>query len=160
MNTRGWRAIVLAAAGVVLTASCGYGAAIHSAVIPQEQLAGTWASPDGTSLTFSGERTFAGSGFDKVGAMAGCAAPGTLSTGRWAFYASPEGGGLVVSDETATRGGSLQLSFTDDPTCTVSVYLYGNFGNAEDPSMCPTKDPDDGCPPGGYLTRDGGTTHS
>lgn len=71
MNTRGWRAIVLAAAGVVLTASCGYGAAIHSAVIPQEQLAGTWVSPDGTSLTFSGEQTFAGSGFDKVGAMAG-----------------------------------------------------------------------------------------
>ncbi|MER6256184.1 hypothetical protein ABT224_33015 [Streptomyces sp. NPDC001584] len=160
MNMRGWRAIVLAAAGVVLTASCGYGAAIHSAVIPQEQLAGTWVSPDGTSLTFSEEHTFAGSGFDKVEAMAGCAHREMLSTGRWAFYARPEGGGLTVPDETATRGGSLQLSFTEDPTCTVFVYLYGNFGNTENPSMCPTRDPDNGCPPGGYLTRDGDTTHS
>ncbi|MEV7523862.1 hypothetical protein [Streptomyces sp. NPDC091371] len=157
---RGWRAIVLAVTGVVLTASCGYAAAIHSAEIPQEQLVGTWTSSAGTSLTFSNDHTFTGTGFDKVEAMAGCAHRETLSTGRWAFYVSPEGNGSIVPDETATRGNDLELSFADDPGCTVWVYLYGHFGDGEDPSMCPTKDPDDGCPAGGYLKRDEAASHS
>ncbi|WP_030196387.1 hypothetical protein [Streptomyces sp. NRRL S-87] len=160
MNMRGWRAILLSVTGAVLTASCGYAAAIHSAEIPQEQLIGTWTSSAGTSLTFSEEHTFAGTGFDKVEAMADCARPETLSTGRWAFYVSPEGNGFIVPDETATRGHELQLSFDGDPTCTVWVYLYGYFGDAEDPSMCPTKDPDAGCPPDGYLKRDEAAFHS
>ncbi|MEU9304469.1 hypothetical protein [Streptomyces sp. NPDC048269] len=152
MNMRGWRPIVLAVTGVVLTASCGYAAAIHSAEIPQEELVGTWTSSAGRSK----EHTFAGTGFDKVEAM-GCANPETLSTGRWAFYVRPEGESRTVADETAMRGHELLLSFTEDPTCRVWVYL---FGDAEDPSMCPTKDPDDGCPPGGYLKRDEAASHS
>ncbi|MFE4451252.1 hypothetical protein [Streptomyces sp. NPDC056796] len=143
----------LVVTGVVLTASCGYGAAIHAAEISQEQLVGTWTSPAGTSLTFSKEHTFTGTGFDKVEAMADCAHPEKLSHGHWAFYVSPEGGGLLEPDETAARGNDLELSFTEDPSCTVWVYLYGRFGDAEDPNMCPTKDPDDGCPPNGYMKR-------
>ncbi|MFE3288909.1 hypothetical protein ACFXJJ_38195 [Streptomyces sp. NPDC059233] len=151
---RAWRAMVLAATGVALTASCGYAAAIHSAEIPQEELAGTWTSFAGTSLTFTEDHTFTGTGFENVEAMARCAHPQTLSTGRWAFYAGPKGDGLTVPDETATRGHDLQLSFPDDPTCKVWVYLYGYLGDTADPSMCPTKDPDAGCPPDGYLKRD------
>ncbi|MFE5807721.1 hypothetical protein [Streptomyces sp. NPDC056491] len=156
MNMRGWRAIVLAVTGMVLTASCGYAAASYSAEIPQEELVGTWTSSAGTSLTFSKEHTFTGTGFDKVEAL-GCANPETLSTGRWAFYARAEGHGGTVPDETATRGHDLELSFTEDPTCTVWVYL---FGDAEGPSMCPAQDPDDGCPRGGYLRRDEAASHS
>ncbi|MFD3356594.1 hypothetical protein [Streptomyces fradiae] len=151
MNIRGGYAFFLSATGVVLTASCGYAAAIHAAEITQERLIGTWTSPAGTSLTFSRERTFAGSGFGEVEAMADCARPEALSTGRWAFYARPEGGDVSVPHETATRGHDLQLSFDGDATCTVWVYLYGD---AEDPAMCPTRDPDDGCPSGGYLKRE------
>ncbi|GGZ97170.1 hypothetical protein GCM10010371_66300 [Streptomyces subrutilus] len=157
---RGWRAMVLVVSGVVLTASCGYGAAVHAAEIPQEQLIGTWTSPAGTSLTFSKEHTFTGTGFDKVEAMADCAHPERLSNGRWAFYVSPEGDGLIVPDETATRGHDLQLSFSEDPTCTVWVYLYGYFGDTEDPGMCPTEDPDAGCPPDGYMERSAASTSS
>ncbi|MFG2989314.1 hypothetical protein ACGFZK_08470 [Streptomyces sp. NPDC048257] len=155
MNMRGWQAIVLAVTGVVLTASCGYAAASYSAEIPQEELVGTWTSSAGTSLTFSKEHTFSGTGFDKVEAL-GCANPETLSNGRWAFYVGPKGD-VTHPDETATRGNDLELSFTEDPTCTVWVYLYGD---AEDPSMCPTQDPDDGCSPGGYLRRDEAPSHS
>lgn len=148
---RGWRAIVLSVTGMVLTTSCGYAAAIHAAEIPQERLTGTWSSPAGTSLTFSGDHTFSGTGFDVVEAMTGCARRGTLSNGRWAFYA---GDGPMDPDETVTRGHHLRLSFDGDPACGVQVYLYGDFGDPTDPSMCPTRDPDDGCPPGGYLTRE------
>ncbi|MFE9933064.1 hypothetical protein [Streptomyces sp. NPDC005533] len=160
MNMRGWRAIVLAITGVVLTASCGHGAAVHAAVIPQEQLVGTWTSPAGTSLTFSKEHTFSGTGFDKVKAMDDCAHPEKLSSGRWAFYASPKGDRVMVPDETATRGYDLRLFFAEDASCTVWVYLYGNFGDTEDPSMCPTDDPDAGCPPGGYMKRSEDGTRS
>ncbi|WP_449486092.1 hypothetical protein [Streptomyces avidinii] len=159
-DMRGWRAMILAVTGVVLTASCGYGAAIHAAEIPQEQLVGTWTSPAGTSLTFSKEHTFTGAGFDKVKAMAGCAHPEKLSNGRWAFYGSPKADGLITPDETATRGHDLRLYFTEDPTCTVWVYLYGDFGDTEDPSMCPTEDPDAGCPPDGYMKRSEAGTRS
>lgn len=145
--------MMLVVTGVSLTASCGLGAAIHAAVIPQEQLVGTWTSPAGTSLTFSKEHTFTGTGFDKVKAMADCAHPEKLSTGRWAFYVSPEGDGIIVPDETATRGNDLELSFIEDPACTVWVYLYGDFGDTEDPSMCPTQDPDEGCPQNGYMKK-------
>ncbi|MGW1136039.1 hypothetical protein [Streptomyces zhihengii] len=34
---------------MVLTASCGYAAALHAAEIPQEELVGTWTSSAGTS---------------------------------------------------------------------------------------------------------------
>ncbi|MFJ3881609.1 hypothetical protein ACIPW5_29705 [Streptomyces sp. NPDC090077] len=148
-NKRAWRAVLLSLTGVLLTASCGYAAAIHSAEIPQERLTGTWVSPAGTSLTFSPDHTFAGAGFDKVEAMAGCAGRATLSTGRWAFHDVP-----AVPDETATRGHDLQLSFDGHPACIVRVYLYGDFGDTDDPSMCPTQDPDAGCPSGGYLKRE------
>ncbi|MEW2555860.1 hypothetical protein ACWGRF_20005 [Streptomyces zhihengii] len=139
---------------MVLTASCGYAAALHAAEIPQEELVGTWTSSAGTSLAFSEEHTFTGTGFDRVDAMADCERPEALSGGRWAFYVSPDGSGLAVPDEKATRGHELQLSFTEDPACTVWVYLYGYFGDAEHPSMCPTKDPDVGCPADGYLKRE------
>ncbi|MEV7560907.1 hypothetical protein [Streptomyces sp. NPDC089795] len=148
---RGWQAIVLAVTGMVLTTSCGYAAAINAADISQEQLVGTWTSPAGTSLTFSKDHTFTGTGFGTVEAMADCAHRETLSDGRWAFYVSPEGDGHIVPDETAPRGNDLELSFSDDPSCTVWVYLYGS---AKDPRMCPTRDPDAGCPTGGYLRKD------
>ncbi|WP_374984724.1 hypothetical protein [Streptomyces fradiae] len=83
--------------------------------------------------------------------MADCVRPEASSTGRRAIYARPEGGDVSVPDETATRGHDLRLSFDGDATCTVWVYLYGD---AEDPAMCPTTDPDAGCPSGGYLKRD------
>ncbi|KJY29793.1 hypothetical protein [Streptomyces katrae] len=140
--------------GVVLTASCGLGAAVHTAVIPQEQLVGTWTSPSGTSVSFAKDHTFTGTGFGKVEALARCAHPEALSTGRWAFYSSRGDGGIPAPDETATRGNDLRLSFAEEPSCTVWVYLYGDFGDARDPAMCPTTDPDDGCPSGGYLKHE------
>ncbi|WP_405497376.1 hypothetical protein [Streptomyces sp. NBC_00096] len=40
------------------------------------------------------------------------------------------------------------------------VYLYGYFGATDDLRMCPTRDPDAGCPLDGYLKRDGSATRS
>ncbi|WP_329389627.1 hypothetical protein OG625_36765 [Streptomyces sp. NBC_01351] len=151
MDRRVWRAAACAVA-VLLTGSCGYAAAIHAAEISEGQLVGRWTSPAGTSLTFSKDHTFAGTGFDQVEALAGCGNPGALSTGRWAFYGSADGSSASRPDETVTRGHDLSLTFTDVPNCTVWVYLYGG---SEDPAMCPTRDPDAGCPMGGYLKRDG-----
>ncbi|MFF2194816.1 hypothetical protein [Streptomyces sp. NPDC058157] len=149
-----WHSALLAAAGVALTASCGLGAAVHAAEIPQEQLAGTWTSPEGTSLAFSAEHTFTGTGLDKVEALAHCGRPEAPSTGRWAFVDRSEGRDLPGPDETAVRGSTLRLTFTGDPACEASVFLYGDFGDTTDPVMCPTLDADAGCPSGDYLKRD------
>lgn len=151
---RGWRSVGLVAAGALLTTSCGLAAAIHAADLPQGRLVGTWTSEGGTSLTYSTDHTFTGTGFDRVKAMADCAHPESLSSGRWAFYARPKGEDFAAPDEAATHGSALGLSFPGNPGCRVYVHLYGNFGDTDDPSMCPTDDADAGCPWDGYLKHD------
>jgi hypothetical protein len=136
-------------AAVALTVSCGWAAAIYAAEIPADQVEGLWTSEAGTSLTFREDHTFTSEHFDELPVASGCSDPSALSSGRWAFYAPAETGEISTADESATRGTVLSLTFSS-PDCTVDAYL---FGDEDDPAMCPTADPDDGCPTTGYLSR-------
>jgi hypothetical protein len=60
-----------------------------------------------------------------------------------------ETGEISTADESVTRGTVLSLTFSATD-CAVDVYL---FGDEDDPVMCPTDEPDDGCPTTGYLSR-------
>ncbi|MEV3993779.1 hypothetical protein AB0J57_33320 [Streptomyces sp. NPDC049837] len=104
----------------------------------------------GASLTFRADRTFTSEHFDELPVASGCGDPAALSSGRWAFYAPDETGSRRTADDAATRGTVLSLTFSPDD-CTVHAYL---FGDEDDPVLCPTRDPDDGCRADGYLRWD------
>ncbi|WP_309055320.1 hypothetical protein [Streptomyces sp.] len=139
---------------MALTVSCGWAAAIHAAEIPADQVEGQWTSEAGTILTFHKDHTFTSEHFDELPVASDCRNPSALSSGRWAFYAPAESGKISTADETATRGTVLSLTFSSND-CTVDTYL---FGDEDDPAMCPTDDPDAGCPASGYLHRDNQAT--
>ncbi|WP_392839260.1 hypothetical protein [Streptomyces sp. LN500] len=86
-------------------------------------------------MTFHADHTFTSEDFDKLPVASDCSHPSDLSSGRWAFYSE------TSSDETASRGTMLSLTFSADG-CRVDTYL---FGDEDDPSMCPTADPDEAC---------------
>ncbi|MFF2327049.1 MULTISPECIES: hypothetical protein [unclassified Streptomyces] len=140
---------------MALTVSCGLAAAIYAVEISADQVKGRWSSEAGTSLTFHEDHTFAAENFDELPVASRCENPSALSSGRWAFYASAEADGFNTADETATRGTVLSLIFSISD-CEVDVHL---FGDEDDPSMCPTADPDAGCPNDGYLRRNKTATH-
>lgn len=142
-----WRLAALALAAVTLTVSCGYAAAIYATEISADQVAGRWASEAGTSLTFHADHTFTSEHFDTLPVASDCdtlppVARRELTSGRWAFDDGTAG-------ETATRGTVLSLTFTGSE-CAVHAYV---FGDAADPALCPTDDPDDGCRSKDYLQR-------
>lgn len=149
MGGQVWRSVALTVAAVALTVSCGWAAAIYAAEIPAGQVEGLWTSEAGTSLTFREDHTFTSEHFDRVSVASDCSDPSALSSGRWAFYAPAETGEISTADESATRGTVLSLTFSATD-CAVDVYL---FGDEDDPVMCPTDEPDDGCPTTGYLSR-------
>lgn len=144
----GW-SVAFTAAAMALTVSCGWAAAIYAAEIPADQLEGRWTSENGTSLTFQADHTFTSEHFAKLPIASLCNDPSALSSGRWAFYNPTEAGKGYTAGEAVTHGSSLSLTFSADG-CTVDTYL---FGDEEDPAMCPTADPDEGCPPTEYLHR-------
>ncbi|MFD7134795.1 hypothetical protein [Streptomyces sp. NPDC059894] len=151
MGRKVWRsaAFAVVAMTMTMTVSCGWAAGIHAAEVPADQVEGRWVNEAGTSLTFRADHTFTSVHFDHYPVASDCSAPSALSSGRWAFYAPAETGGSRTPDETAARGSTLALTFATDG-CTVDAYLFGDEG---DPGMCPTDDPDDGCPATGYLNR-------
>ncbi|MFE9866853.1 hypothetical protein ACFYPZ_29610 [Streptomyces sp. NPDC005506] len=138
-----WRSAAFTAMAVALTVSCGLAAAIYATEISADQLAGRWTNEAGASLTFRTDRTFTSENFDKLPVASDCTHPSDLSSGRWAFYSE------TSADETASRGTVLSLTFSADD-CRVDAYL---FGDEDDPVMCPTADPDEGCESIGYLHR-------
>ncbi|MFD7715548.1 hypothetical protein [Streptomyces sp. NPDC059814] len=148
MSRELWRSIGFTGLVIALTVSCGLAAGIYAADVSADQLQGRWTSPAGTSLTFHEDHTFAAEHFDELRAS-DCENPSALSSGRWAFYASADADRFKAADETATHGAVLSLIFSSGG-CEVNVYL---FGDEDDPAMCPTGDPDDGCPNDGYLHR-------
>jgi hypothetical protein len=135
---------------MALTVSCGWAAAIHAAEISADQVEGRWTSEDGTLLTFEGDHTFTAKHFDQLPVASDCEELSALSSGRWAFYARTESGQFNAADESAARGTVVSLIFSVSD-CEVDAYL---FGDEDDPVMCPTGDPDVGCPSDGYLQRD------
>nr|WP_168723371.1 hypothetical protein [Streptomyces sp. SAT1]ANO41941.1 hypothetical protein A8713_032265 [Streptomyces sp. SAT1] len=134
---------------MALTVSCGLAAALYAAEIPADQLEGRWASEAGTSLTFRADHTFTSQHFDKLPVASLCNDPSAMSSGRWAFYGPAGTGKNYTADEAVTHGSVLSLTFSVGD-CTVGAYL---FGDEDDPVLCPTDDPDDGCPSKGYLRR-------
>jgi hypothetical protein len=136
---------------MALTASCGLAAAVYAAEIPADRLEGRWTSESGTSLTFHADHSFTSEHFADLTAVSDCDHRSALRSGRWAFYAPTGSGGISVPDETATQGIAVSLS-SGTQDCSVDVYL---FGDEDDPAMCPTDDPDAGCPSDGYLSRTG-----
>ncbi|MFF1966299.1 hypothetical protein ACFVW5_22320 [Streptomyces sp. NPDC058232] len=138
-----WRSAAFTAMAVALTVSCGLAAAIYATEISADQLAGRWTNEAGASLTFRTDHTFTSENFYKLPVASDCTHPSDLSSGRWTFYSE------TSDDETASRGTVLSLTFSADD-CRVDTYL---FGDEDDPSMCPTADPDEGCESIGYLHR-------
>jgi hypothetical protein len=121
--------------------------------LPRAAAAGRWTSEAGTSLTFHEDHTFTTEHFDELPVAHDCASPSALSSGRWAFYAPAGADEINTADETAASGTVLSLIFSNGD-CEVDAYL---FGDEDDLVMCPTGDPDDGCPSGGYLHRNQAT---
>ncbi|MEV0027227.1 hypothetical protein AB0H45_34535 [Streptomyces atroolivaceus] len=134
---------------VVLKVSCGWAAGIYAAELSEDQIEGRWTSQAGTSLTFHEDHAFTAEDFDALPVASDCTYPAALSSGRWSFFASSGADQPEAMDATAARGSVLSLVFLADG-CEVYVYLFGDEG---DPSMCPTGDPDAGCPNDGYLYR-------
>ncbi|MFD8205838.1 hypothetical protein ACFV2S_05435 [Streptomyces sp. NPDC059695] len=149
MGQQLWRSNALVAAVVALTVSCGGAAAVHAAKISADQVEGRWTSEEGTSLVFQEDHTFAAEHFDWLPVASDCKEPSVLSSGRWAFFAPTESSQFNAADESATRGTVVSLIFSAGD-CEVDVYL---FGDEEDPVLCPTGDPDVGCPSDSYLER-------
>lgn len=87
--------------------------------------------------------------FDRLPVASDCKEPSVLSAGRWAFYARTESSQFNAADESATRGTVVSLVFSAGD-CEVDAYL---FGDEDDPVMCPTGDPDVGCPSDDYHER-------
>lgn len=147
MDGRVWRPVALAAA-MVLTVSCSTRDS-YAVQIPADRLEGRWVSTGGVSLTFHTDRTFTSEHLDTLHAASGCADPSGLDSGGWAFLAPTEPGGTTFAvEEAATRGSMLSLTFPDRDG-SVSAYV---FGDEDEPAMCPSEDPDGGCP-SGYLHR-------
>ncbi|MEU4506037.1 hypothetical protein [Streptomyces sp. NPDC024089] len=149
MSRQLWRSIALLSLAVSLTVSCGLGAAIYAAEVSTDQVVGRWTSEAGTSLTFYGDQTFVAEHFDESPVASDCETPSALSSGSWSFYATTGTDEFDTADETTAHGSVLSLTFSAG-ACEVYVYL---FGDEDDPSMCPTQDPDAGCPSDGYLRR-------
>jgi hypothetical protein len=149
MGRQLWRSIAFIGVVVGLTVSCGWAATIHAAEVSADQVRGRWTSEAGTTLTFHEDHTFTTEHFDQLPVASHCKNPSALSIGRWAFYAPTEADQINTAEETATRGTVLSLVFSTDD-CEVDAYL---FGDDDDPVMCPTEDPDVGCPSDGYLMR-------
>ncbi|MEU0601989.1 hypothetical protein ABZ484_27675 [Streptomyces sp. NPDC006393] len=149
MGRQVWWSVAFTAVTMALTMSCGWAAAIYAAEIPAGRLEGRWTSEAGTSLTFRPDHTFTSEHFDKLPVASRCNAPAALSSGRWAFYGPSDTDKSYTADEAVTHGSVLSLTFSTGD-CTVDAYL---FGDEDDPAMCPTDDPDDGCPATGYLDR-------
>ncbi|MFJ1551680.1 hypothetical protein [Streptomyces sp. NPDC088246] len=147
MSRQLWRSIAFIGLVVALTVSCGWAAGIYAAEVSADQVEGRWTSEAGTSLTFQEDHTFAAEHFDELPVASDCKTPSALASGRWAFYASADADQFNAADETATHGTVLSLIFSAGD-CEVYVYF---FGDEDDPSMCPTGDPDAGCPSDGYL---------
>ncbi|MFC9589377.1 hypothetical protein ACFTUC_06205 [Streptomyces sp. NPDC056944] len=149
MGRKLWRSIAVVGAAVALTVSCGWVATIHAAEISADQVEGRWTSDGGTSLTFQEDHTFTAEHFDRLPVATDCKEPSALPSGRWAFYAPTESSQFNTADESATRGTVVSLIFSAGD-CEVDAYL---FGDEDDPVLCPTGDPDVGCPSAGYLER-------
>ncbi|MFJ1863917.1 hypothetical protein ACIOD1_04740 [Streptomyces sp. NPDC088097] len=144
MKRRLWSSVALTAAAAALTASCALATAMYMTSISADELTGRWVVSDtAVSLTFREDHTFVTEDFGRYLEAEDCG-PSGLPSGRWAFDDPSMGSG----DEAVTHGSVLTLS---SPDCTVSVFL---FGEEDDPAMCPTFDPDAGCPRTGYLRRD------
>ncbi|MGW2013999.1 hypothetical protein [Streptomyces sp. NPDC001927] len=153
MGRQLWRSIAFIGAVVALTVSCGWAAAIHAAEIPAVQVEGRWTNEAGTFVIFHEDHTFTTERFDELPVAQDCENPSALSAGRWAFYAPAGTDQVNTPDESAARGTVLSLIFSTGD-CEVDAYL---FGDEDDPAMCPTGDPDVGCPGDGYLHRNQNT---
>jgi hypothetical protein len=147
------RSIAFVGAVVTLTVSCGWAATIHAAEVSADQVEGRWTSEGSTSLTLHEDHTFTADHFDELPVSSDCMEPWALTSGRWAFYAPAESGQINAPDENTTRGSVVSLIFSASD-CEVDAYL---FGDEDDPVMCPTGDPDAGCPSDGYLHRNQAT---
>jgi hypothetical protein len=148
-RTAGVVAAACAAAAMIMFAACSVPSGAQP-VLSSADLAATWASPDGGSITFASDNRFKASGlrFDKF--WAGCAGRGKISgPGTWQFLSAQGDSGMYSKGSliglyfAAVAGGSSSL-------CLGGITLTSwNVDSA--PGLCLQMDPDTPC--AGYIFK-------
>jgi hypothetical protein len=143
-------AAVPAALAVTMLAACAVQAASSPALTPAE-LTATWASPDGGSIAFAADHSFAASGLRLGKFWSPCAGAGKISvSGMWRFLNSQGDSGATGY----SRGSLVDLSFASaagNPTigCTGGFLKLTSWNVGSTPGLCLQFDPDTPCD--GYI---------
>ena len=147
-----WVLAVACAAAVTLLAACSTTAGAQPVMNPSDLVA-TWTSPDGGSMSFTGDHRFTVSGL-RIGKFWNACASGTRLTasGTWQFLNSQGDSGSGLNG--LQKGSMVDLSFagaTGNPAvnCTGGFLRFTSWDVGAARGLCLQLDPDTPC--AGYI---------